>query len=105
LDGLCHDEDFAEWYPRDGPPALSLAQPATACVPQFLLALSDRRAAGAVRCRMDFTHAMVVELDDTGFHHSAPAYFPERVAQDDRANHLLDLALAHLKEEGSRTRT
>ncbi|MFC0842234.1 MULTISPECIES: transposase [Streptomyces] len=38
---------------------------------QFLLGLSDGQAAEAVRCRIDFTYAMAMELDDPGFHHSA----------------------------------
>ncbi|MFG2794372.1 transposase [Streptomyces sp. NPDC048419] len=50
LDGMWHDEDFAGWYPRDGRPGLSPAQLATVCVLQFVLGLSDRQAAEAVRC-------------------------------------------------------
>jgi hypothetical protein len=69
LDGLWCDEDFAGWYPRDGRPGISPAQLATVCVLQFLLGLSDRQVAEAVRCRIDF-NAMVLELDDPGFHHS-----------------------------------
>ena len=42
LDGLWRDEDFADWYPRDGRPGLSPAQLATVSVLQFLLGLSDR---------------------------------------------------------------
>ncbi|MFF2519658.1 transposase [Streptomyces sp. NPDC058086] len=57
LDGLWHDEDFAGWYPRDGRPGRSPAQLATVCVLQFLLGLSDRQAAEAVRCHIDFTRA------------------------------------------------
>lgn len=100
LDGLWHDEDFAGWYPRDGRPGLSPAQLATVCVLQFLLGLSDRQAAEAVRCRIDFKYALAMELDDPGFHHSVLADFRERIAQDDRADRLLDLALARLKEAG-----
>ena len=59
LEGLWCDEDFADWYPRDGRPGLSPAQLATVCVLQFLLGLSDRQAAEAVRCRIDFKYAMV----------------------------------------------
>lgn len=66
LDGLRHDEDFADWYPRDGRPGLSPAQLATVCVPQFLLGLSDRQAEQAVCCRIDFKYAMAMELDDPG---------------------------------------
>lgn len=43
LDGLRPDDDFADWYPRDGRPNLSPAQLATICVLQFLLGLSDRQ--------------------------------------------------------------
>ncbi|MFB6875838.1 transposase [Streptomyces sp. NPDC056323] len=100
LDGLWRDEDFAGWYPRDGRPGLSPAQLATISVLQFLLGLSDRQAAEAVRCRIDFEYALAMELDDPGFHHSVLADFRERLAQDDRADRLLDLALARLKEAG-----
>ncbi|MFE4016630.1 transposase [Streptomyces sp. NPDC059101] len=100
LDGLWCDEDFVDWYPRDGRPGLSPAQLATVCVLQFLLGLSDRQAAEAVRCRIDFKYAMAMELDDPGFHHSVLADFRDRLAEDDRADRLLDLALARLKEAG-----
>jgi transposase len=100
LDGLWCDEDFADWYPRDGRPGLSPAQLATVCVLQFLLGLSDRQAAEAVRCRIDFKYAMAMELDDPGFHHSVLADFRDRLTEDDRADRLLDLALARLKEAG-----
>jgi hypothetical protein len=59
LDGLWSDEDFVGWYPRDARPGLSPAQLATVCVLQFLLGLSDRQAAEAVRCRIDFKCALV----------------------------------------------
>lgn len=66
LDGLWCDEDFAEGYPRDECPGLSPAHLATFCVLQFLLGLSDRQAAEAVRCRIDFKYAMAMELDAPG---------------------------------------
>ncbi|MFJ4429230.1 transposase [Streptomyces bobili] len=100
LDGLWCDEDFADWYPRDGRPGLSPAQLATVCVLQFLLGLSDRQAAEAVRCRIDFKYAMAMELDDPGFHHSVLADFRDRLAEGGRADRLLDLALARLKGAG-----
>jgi transposase len=100
LDGLWCDEDFTDWYPRDGRPGLSPAQLATVCVLQFLLGLSDRQAAEAVRCRIDFKYAMALELDDPGFHHSVLADFRDRLTEGDRADRLLDLALTRLKEAG-----
>src|SRR3954452_18036639 len=59
LDGLWCDEDFADWYPRDGRPGLSPAQVATVCVLQLLLGLSDWRVTEAVPCPIDFKYAMV----------------------------------------------
>ncbi|MFJ5034978.1 transposase [Streptomyces sp. NPDC088560] len=100
LDGLWDDEDFAGWYPRDGRPGLSPAQLATVCVLQFVLGLSDRQAAEAVRCRNDFKYALAMALDDPGFHHSVLADFRERLTRDGRADRLLDLVLARRKEAG-----
>ncbi|MFF7139464.1 IS1182 family transposase [Streptomyces sp. NPDC008196] len=100
LDGLWRDEDFVEWYPRDGKPGLSPAQLATVSVLQFLLELSDRQAAVAVRCRIDFKYALGMELDDPGFHHSVLTDFRERLAEDGRADKLLDLVLEQIKVAG-----
>ncbi|MFB8183205.1 transposase [Streptomyces sp. NPDC055966] len=100
LDGLWDDEDFAGWYPRDGRPGLSPAQLATVCVLQFVLGLSHRQAAEAVRCRNDFKYALAMALDDPGFHHSVLADFRERLTRDGRADRLLDLVLARRKEAG-----
>ncbi|WP_327188528.1 transposase [Streptomyces xinghaiensis] len=100
LAGLWDDEDFVCWYPRDGRPGLSPAQLATVCVLQFLLNLSDRQAAEAVRCRIDFEYALAMELDDPGFHHSVLTDFRDRLSQDDRADQLLSLALDRMRQAG-----
>jgi transposase len=100
LDGLWRDEDFAAWYSRDGRPGLSPAQLATVSVLQFALNLSDRQAAEAVRCRIDFKYALATELNDPGFHHSVLSDFRDRLAADGRADELLDLVLARLKAAG-----
>jgi transposase len=100
LDGLWADEDFASWYPRDGRPGISPAQLATVSVLQFLLDLSDRDAAEAVRCRIDFKYALGLDLDDPGFHHSVLGDFRDRLLEEGRADRLLDLALARLKDAG-----
>ncbi|MFC0437381.1 transposase [Kutzneria buriramensis] len=97
---MWHDDDFTEWYSRDGRPGLSPAQLATICVLQFLLNLSDRQAAEAVRRRIDFKYALTTELDDPGFHHSVLADFRQRLTHNDRADRLLDLALARLRHAG-----
>ncbi|GAA1708344.1 IS1182 family transposase [Streptomyces yatensis] len=100
LNGLWSDEDFEEWYPRDGKPGLSPAQLATVSVLQFLLELSDRQAAESVRNRIDFKYAMGMELEDPGFHHSVLADFRERLAEEGRADKLLDLALEKIRAVG-----
>ena len=100
LDGLWTDEDFAGWYPRDGRPGLS-PQLATVSVLQFLLDLSDRDAAEAVRCRINSSTRSSLDLDDPGFHHSVLSDFRERLLEEGRADRLLDLALARLKEAGA----
>jgi transposase len=100
LESLWSNEDFADWYPRDGRPGLSPAQLATVCVLQYVLDLSDRQAAEAVRCRIDFKYALGLELDDPGFHHSVLSDFRDRLAEGDRADRLLDLALARLTDAG-----
>ncbi|MEW2452162.1 transposase [Streptomyces parvulus] len=74
--------------------------PPSACC--ILLGLSDRQVAETVRCRIDFKYAMAMELDDPGFHHSVLTDFRDRLAEDGRADRLLDLALAPLKEAGLR---
>ncbi|MEV5843526.1 transposase [Streptomyces sp. NPDC051985] len=94
------DDDFVNRYPRDGRPGLSPAQLATVWVLQFVLGLSDRQAAEAVRCRSDFKYAMALELDDPSFHHSVPADFRDHLAEGSRADPLLGLALSRLKEAG-----
>ena len=100
LDGLWDDEDFAGWYPRDGRPGISPAQLATVSVLRFLLDLPDRDAAEAVRCRIDFKYALGLDLDDPGFHFGVLGDFRERLLEEGRADRLLDLALARLKEAG-----
>jgi transposase len=100
LDGLWQDEDFAGWYSRDGRPGLSPAQLATVSVLQFVLNLSDRQAAEAVRCRIGFKYALGLELDDPGFHHSVLTDFRDRLAEDGRAGQLLDFALERMKQAG-----
>jgi transposase len=97
LNGLWSDEDFAEWYPRDGSPGLSPAQLATVSVLQFLPELSDRQAAESVRNRIDFKYALGMELEHPGVHHSVLTDFRDRLAEEERAARLLDLALEKIR--------
>ena len=92
LDGLWADEDFAAGIPGMGARDLA-CQLATVSVLQFLLDLSDRDAAEAVRCRIDFKYALGLDLDDPGFHHSVLGDFRDRLLAEG-GRRLLDLALA-----------
>lgn len=100
LDGLWSDEACVSWYPRDGRPGFSSARPAVVCVPQLLLNLSDRQAAEAVRCRIDFEYALAMDLDAPGFHHSVSTDFRDRPGENDRADRLLSLALDRIRDAG-----
>ncbi|MGW4113988.1 transposase [Actinosynnema sp. NPDC004786] len=100
LGGLWRDEDFVDCYSRNGRRGLSPAQLAMVSVLQFLLGLSDRDAAEAVRCRIDFKYALGLELDDPGFHHSVLGDFRDRLVRAGRADRLLDVALTRLKGVG-----
>ncbi|MFD4231121.1 transposase [Streptomyces sp. NPDC058545] len=91
---------FTAWYPRDGRPGLPPAQLATICVLQYALNLSDRQAAEAVRCRIDFKYALGLELEDLGFHHGVLSDFRDRLAEGDRADRLLGLALTRIRRAG-----
>lgn len=97
LNGLWSDEDFEEWYPRDGKSGLPPAQLATVSVLQFLLELSDRQAAESVRNRIGFKYALGMELEDPGFHHSVLADFRERLAVEGREDKRLGLALEKIR--------
>jgi transposase len=50
----------------------------------------------AVRCRIDFKYALGLELEDPGFHHSVLSDFRDRLAEGDRADRLLGLALTRI---------
>ena len=60
------DDDFADLYPRRGQPALAPWRLALVTVLQFREGLSDRRAADAVRARIDWKYLLGLELTDPG---------------------------------------
>src|SRR3982751_1466547 len=67
FDALYEDEDFRSLYPARGQPGLTPWRLALVTVFQFLEHLSDRRAADAVRARIDWKYALGLELTDPGF--------------------------------------
>jgi hypothetical protein len=67
---------------------------------QYAMNLSDRQAAEAVRCRIEFTYAPGLDLDDPGFHHSVLSDSRDRLAEGDRADRLPGLALTRIRRAG-----
>lgn len=65
-----------------------------------VLDLSERQAADAVRCRIDFKYALALDLDDPGFHHSVLSDFRDHLTEGDHTDHLLDLTPARLEDAG-----
>ncbi|MEU6557410.1 transposase [Streptomyces sp. NPDC046915] len=100
LDALFTDGDFAEWYPVDGRRGLSPAQLALVSVLQYVENLTDRQAADAVRCRLDWKYCLGLELHDQGFDFTVLSEFRDRVAEGDRADRLLALIVDRLVEAG-----
>lgn len=100
LDELFIDEDFADWYPADGRKGLTPARLALVSVLQYAENLTDRQAAEAVRCRLDWKYCLGLELDDPGFDFSVLSEFRDRMAQGDRADRLLAVMVDHLVAAG-----
>ncbi|MGI5290593.1 transposase [Nonomuraea polychroma] len=76
---LFADEDFAQAFSTRGQPALSPARLALVSILQFTENLSDRKAAEAVRARIDWKYALGLELTDPGFDHSVLCEFRLRL--------------------------
>ncbi|MFD0381372.1 transposase [Streptomyces stramineus] len=89
---------------------MKVAGLAMVSVLQYAENLSDRQAAEAVRCRLDWKYCLGLELDDPGFDHSVLSEFRDRMAEGDRADKLLAVMVDHLVAAGlvsrrSRVRT
>jgi transposase len=99
-DELFEDEEFTDLYPSDGCPGFSPGQLAPVSVLQFAENLSDRAAADAVRTRIDFTYALGLELEESGFDYSVLSEFRARLAEGDANDRLLRVVLKRLAEAG-----
>src|SRR4051794_40504878 len=100
LDGLFTDGDFEGWFPADGRPGVSPAVLALVSVLQFAEDLTDRQAALAVRCRIDWKYCLAMGLGDPGFDFSVLSEFRERMAEGDRADRLLAVMVDPLVDAG-----
>ncbi|WP_194909757.1 transposase [Catenulispora rubra] len=100
LDGLFTDEDFVDWFPVDGRPGLSPAVLALVSVLKFAENLTDRQAAFAVSCRIDWKYCLGMSLGAQGFDYSVLSEFRDRLAEGDRADQLLAFMVERLVEAG-----
>ncbi|MEV0459173.1 transposase [Catellatospora methionotrophica] len=94
------DDDFAEWFPCDGRRGVSPARLALVSVLQYAENLTDRQAARAVACRIDWKYCLGMELDEPGFDYSVLSEFRDRLADGDRADRLLALMVDRLAAAG-----
>src|SRR5262245_30018267 len=97
---LYQDCDFAALLARRGQPGLSPGLLAMVTLMQFLENLSDRRAADAVRARLDWKYALGLELPDPGFDFSVLSAFRSRLITGEAEQLLLDSMLARLRTRG-----
>src|SRR6476469_4360457 len=98
LGAVYDDRMFASLYPARGQPAHSPWRLALVTVLQFAEGLSDRRAADAVRGRIDWKYALGLGLTDPGFDASVLSEFRARLVTGSAECLLLDALLASCRE-------
>jgi transposase len=94
------DEAFAELFSARGRPAEAPWRLALVSVLQFAEGLPDRKAADAVRGRIDWKYALGLELTDPGFDASVLSEFRTRLVTGSAERLLLDALLACCRERG-----
>jgi transposase len=92
------DAQFAPLFPSRGQPAETPWRLALVTVLQFAENLSDRRAAEAVRGRIDWKYLLGLELADPGFDASVLSEFRTRLVTGGAEALLLDTLLTLCRE-------
>ena len=100
LGAVYQDSQFTALFPRRGQPAAAPGRLALALLLQFVENLSDRKAADAVRGRIDWQYALGLALADPGFDHTVLSEFRTRLVEGGAKLLLLDTLLRHLQEQG-----
>jgi len=98
LGSIFRDEQFAKLFPRLGQPAEAPARLALVLLFQFAENLSDRRAANAVRARIDWKYALALELTDPGFDSTVLSEFRTRLVQGSAEQILFETLLEQCRE-------
>lgn len=94
------DQLFAPLFPSHGQPAEAPWRLALVTVLQFAENLSDRRAAEAVRGRIDWKYLLALELTDPGFDASVLSEFRTRLVAGGAETVLFDTLLTLCRERG-----
>jgi transposase len=92
------DAQFAPLFAHCGQPAECPWRLALVTLLQFAENLSDRRAADAVRSRIDWKYLLGLELTDPGFDASVLSEFRSRLVAGGLEEHLLDTLLVLCQE-------
>src|SRR5688572_22097234 len=100
LGAIFVDADFADLFPRRGQPGLAPCRLALVTLLQFREGLSDRRAADAVRARIDWKYLLGLELDDPGFDASVLCEFRARLLAGAAEERLLEKLLERVRALG-----
>jgi transposase len=100
LGSIFADQQFAPLFPSHGQPAEAPWRLALVTLLQFAENLSDRRAAEAVRGRIDWNYLLGLELTDPGFDASVLSEFRTRLIAGGAEALLCDTLLALCRERG-----
>ena len=100
LGAIFADADFADLFPRLGQPGLPPWRLALVTLLQFRENLPDRRAAEAVRARIDWKYLLGLELADPGFDHSVLCEFRSRLLAGSAEERLLHKLLEACQARG-----
>ncbi len=98
LGTLFTDELFAPLFPAYGQPACAPWRLALVTILQFAEGLSDRRAADALRSRIDWKYVLRLELTDPGFDASVLSEFRTRLLDGQAEQLLLNTLLTWCRE-------
>src|SRR4051812_20864743 len=100
LGAIFADADFADLFPKLGQPGLAPWRLALVTLLQFREDLPDRRAAEAVRGRIDWTYLLGLDLTDPGFDHSVLCEFRSRLLEGSAEERLLGRLLEACQARG-----
>src|ERR671929_108184 len=100
LGAVFADADFADLFPERGQPGLAPWRLALVTLLQFREDLADRRAAEAVRARIDWKYLLGLALDDPGFDASVLCEFRARLLAGGAEERLLGRLLEACRARG-----